>query len=228
MLFRKMNAGCAVPHINSIIFIHRNKLKTYLYRSTFFHKLLILRLPRLAEQKKYTEDELVSLLKDKDDSAFSYLYDNYSGAIYGIIFKILDNKELSEDVLQEAFVKIWNNFDYYDSRKGRLFTWMLNIARNLTIDTIRSKGYKKQAKIRNTENAVDNISNNPNAAASFDAMGVRKHLTFLKNDQKQIIDLAYFSGFTQDEISKHLDIPLGTVKTRMRTAIIELRKILHD
>ncbi|MDP4283751.1 MAG: sigma-70 family RNA polymerase sigma factor [Bacteroidota bacterium] len=177
---------------------------------------------------KYNEDELIELLKSGDQSAFAYLYDNYSGALYGIIFKMLENHELAEDVLQEAFVKIWNNFSSYDRTKGRLFTWMLNIARNLAIDTIRSKSYKKQTKIQNVENAVDNVSNDANVATSFDALGVRKHLVQLKIEQKQIIDLAYFEGFTQDEISKKLEIPLGTVKTRMRTAIMELRKLLQQ
>jgi RNA polymerase sigma-70 factor (ECF subfamily) len=104
---------------------------------------------------------------------------------------------------------------------------MINITRNLTIDTLRSKGYKKQSKIRSDENSVNNYSDNTAAADKFDAMGIRKQLTFLKDDQKKIIDLAYFGGFTQDEISKQLSIPLGTVKTRMRTAILELRKILQ-
>ena len=176
--------------------------------------------------KKYSEVELIDLLKNKDQAAFSYLYDNYSGALFGIVYKMLEDRELTEDVLQEAFVKIWSNFSNYDSLKGRLFTWMLNITRNLTIDIVRSKGYKKQSKIQNSENSVDNISSNTNTAKSFDALGIRKHLTLLKDDQKQIIDLAYFEGFTQDEISKQLAIPLGTVKTRMRAAIMELRKIL--
>jgi len=181
----------------------------------------------LAEIKKYTEEELVDLLRKRDQSAFAYLYDNYSGALFGIIYKLIENKEAAEDVLQEAFIKIWNNFSNYDSVKGRLFTWMLNLTRNLTIDTIRSKDYKKQSKIRNSDNSVDSISDNTNAA-SFDALGVRKHLTLLKNDQRQIIDLAYFEGLTQDQISKQLAIPLGTVKTKMRTAILELRKLLQN
>ena len=176
---------------------------------------------------KYSEEELIELLKNGDQVAFAYLYDNYSGALYGIIYKMLENHQLAEDVLQEAFVKIWNNISNYDRVKGRLFTWMLNVTRNLTIDTIRSKSYKKQTKIHSSENAVNNVSNNTNIAASFDALGIRKHLTLLKNDQKQIIDLAYFEGFTQEEISKNLAIPLGTVKTRMRTAIMELRKLLQ-
>jgi len=182
----------------------------------------------LSEVKKYSEEELIFALQQQDQQAFSYLYDNYSGALLGLIFKMVNDKELAEDILQDAFVKIWNNFTNYDSVKGRLFTWLINLTRNLTIDTLRSKGYKKQSKIYGDENSVNNYSDNTAAADKFDAMGIRKQLTFLKNDQKQIIDLAYFGGFTQDEISKQLGIPLGTVKTRMRAAILELRKILQD
>ncbi len=167
-------------------------------------------------------------MRNHDQHAFSYLYDNYSAALFGIIFKLVEDKELAEDIMQEAFTKIWNNFENYDSAKGRLFTWMLNITRNLTIDTLRSKGYKKQGKIHNNENTVGNFVDNSSGADKFDSLGIRKHLTHLKNDQKQIIDLAYFSGFTQDEISKQLSIPLGTVKTRMRTAILALRKLLQN
>jgi RNA polymerase sigma-70 factor (ECF subfamily) len=181
----------------------------------------------LIEVKKYNEEDLVSALQQQDQQAFSYLYDNYSGALFGLIYKMVNDKELAEDILQETFVKIWNNFSNYNSGKGRLFTWMINLTRNLTIDTLRSKGYKKQNKIHSDESSVNNYSDNANAAEKFDAMGVRKQLTLLKNDQKKIIDLAYFGGFTQEEISKQLGIPLGTVKTRMRAAILELRKILQ-
>ena len=182
----------------------------------------------MTEVKKYSEEELVFALQQQDQQAFSYLYDNYSGALFGLIYKMVDDKELGEDILQEAFVKIWNNFANYDSAKGRLFTWMINLARNLTIDTLRSKGYKKQSKIHSDEKSVNNFSDNTNTAEKFDAMGIRKQLTLLKNDQKEIIDLAYFGGFTQDEISKQLGVPLGTVKTRMRAAILELRKVLQN
>lgn len=181
----------------------------------------------MPETIKYNEEDLVLLLKSGDESAFSYLYDHYSGALNGIIFKIINDTTLSEDILQEAFVKIWNNFSSYDPSKGRLFTWMLNITRNLAIDTIRSKGYKKQSKIQSSENAVGNVSNNINEKERFDGLGLREQVTLLKNDQKRIIDLAYFEGFTQNEISQKLGIPLGTVKTRMRAAISELKKIVQ-
>ena len=182
----------------------------------------------MPEIVKYSEEELVLLLQNKDQQAFSYLYDNYAGALNGIIGRMVDSRELAEDILQEAFIKIWNNFASYDTGKGRLFTWMLNITRNLTIDTLRSKGFKKQAKISSDENSVSNLTGDDKTAERFDAMGIRNQLANLKPEQRSIIDLAYFNGFTQYEISKEMGIPLGTVKTRMRAAIIELRKMLDN
>ncbi|CAN5601848.1 sigma-70 family RNA polymerase sigma factor [soil metagenome] len=177
--------------------------------------------------KRYSEDELVLLLQKRDQEAFSYLYDNYAPALNGVIFRLVEDKTLSEDILQEAFLKIWNNFSSYDNSKGRLFTWMMNLTRNLTIDTLRSKGYKKQTKISGDENSVNNLQDTSSGIEKFDTLGIRKQLENLKPDQRLVIDLAYFKGLTQDEISKEIGIPLGTVKTRMRTAILELRKILQ-
>ncbi len=181
----------------------------------------------MPEKKTYNEEELVYLLQNQDQSAFSYLYDNYAAALNGTIYRMVEDIQLSEDILQEAFIKIWNNFKLYDSSKGRLFTWMVNITRNLTIDTLRSKGYKKQQKISQDENSVSTYQDRNFAADRFDSIGLRKQVSALKPDQKDIIDLAYFNGYTQEEISKHMGIPLGTVKTRMRTAIMELRKTMQ-
>lgn len=174
---------------------------------------------------KYDEDELVMLLQRQDQRAFSYLYDNYAPALNGVIFRLVEDKILSEDILQEVFVKIWNNFSSYDPAKGRLFTWMMNLTRNLAIDTLRSKGYKKQSKISGDENSVNNLKDGASGIDQFDSMGIRKQLGNLKHDQQKVIDLAYFGGLTQEEISKEIGVPLGTVKTRMRTAILELTHI---
>ena len=181
----------------------------------------------MSQSNKYSEEELVLLLKQKDQQAFSYLYDNYAPALNGVIYRMVEEKQLAEDILQEAFVKIWNNFPSYDSSKGRLFTWLLNLTKNLTIDTLRSKGYKKQQKISADENSVSNLSDNGYASDKFDSMGLRNQLSNLKPEQRTLIELAYFNGFTQDEIAKQTGIPLGTVKTRLRSAIIELRKLLQ-
>lgn len=181
----------------------------------------------MADNKKYSEEELVMLLREQDQQAFAYLYDNYAAALNGIISRMVDESQLAEDILQEAFIKIWNNFKQYDNTKGRLFTWMINITRNLTIDTLRSKGYKKQRKISKDENSVSNYHDKSYSVDRFDSIGLQKQLANLKPAQKSIIDLAYFNGYTQEEISKEMGIPLGTVKTRMRSAILELRKMLE-
>lgn len=181
----------------------------------------------MSQSNKYSEEELVLLLKQKDQQAFAYLYDNYAPALNGVIYRMVEEKQLAEDILQEAFVKIWNNFPSYDSSKGRLFTWLLNLTKNLTIDTLRSKGYKKQQKISSDENSVSNLSDSGYGSDKFDSIGLRNQLSNLKPEQRTLIELAYFNGFTQDEIAKQTGIPLGTVKTRLRSAIIELRKLLQ-
>ncbi len=175
---------------------------------------------------KYSEEELIALLKESNAESFSYLYDNYSGALFGAILKVISDQTLAEDILQEVFVKIWNNIQSYDSSKGRLFTWMINIARNHTIDTTRSKGYKKQSLIQNSEYSVYESGAQSEIRESFDAIGIRKQVNLLKEDHQQLIDMAYFNGFTQKEISDQLSIPIGTVKSRMRAAVIELKKIV--
>ena len=158
-----------------LFFSHRKNLFYLYFFDTNFLQIIFLQ-----ETIKYSEEELIQLLKSADQSAFSYLYDHYSGALYGVIFKIIGERALAEDILQEAFVKIWSNFSSYDSSKGRLFTWMLNITRNLTIDTLRSKSYKKQSKIHGSENAVNYAGNNVNENEKFDAMGIRKQTLLLK------------------------------------------------
>lgn len=167
------------------------------------------------------------MLQSKDEKAFNYLYDNYSGALYGVIWKVLNVEELSNDVLQEVFVKIWKNIDQYDSSKGRLYTWMLNIARNMAIDTLRSKRYQQDQKTTDIENTVYTNDNSRTSFNNTDTLGLRKSVMNLKPEFRTLIDLAYFQGYTQDEISKTLNIPLGTVKTRLRNAIIELKTVFR-
>ena len=173
---------------------------------------------------KYTEPELVTLLKERSQTAFNYLYDNYSGALYGVILSVLVDKELAGDVLQEVFVKIWRQIEQYDAEKGRLFTWMVNISRNASIDMLRSKGYQSQKQNRElTENVYSAAGT---VSTETDKIGLRKLVTGLKDDHKVLVELAYFQGYTQDEISKLLNVPLGTVKTRLRSALLQLRDLL--
>lgn len=181
----------------------------------------------MATTQTYTEPQLVSLLKLRDDKAFGYLYDNYSSALYSIIVQILSGDvELANDVLQEVFINIWRKIDSYDQTKGRLFTWMLNIARNASIDTLRSRTYQNDRKNQPMPGSVDEQLNGQSAQLNVDNIGFRKVLGQLKEDQRILIDLAYFKGYTHEEIAAIQNIPLGTVKTRIRNALIQLRGIL--
>lgn len=168
------------------------------------------------------EEELVARLQAQDKNAFGILYDNYSSSLYGIVLKIVQTTEVAEDVLQEAFVKIWKNISSYDKSKGRLFTWMLNIARNTAIDKLRAKGEKYE--IRDIDDSVYQFDKKSNTTMKVEHIGVKQSVQNLKPEHRILIDMAYYGGYTQEEISKELNIPLGTVKTRMRNAIIELRK----
>ncbi|MFL9485305.1 RNA polymerase sigma factor [Chitinophagaceae bacterium LWZ2-11] len=176
---------------------------------------------------KYTEHELVFLLKAKDEKVFSYLYENYSGGLYSIISQIIPDPEQADDVLQETFVNIWTKIDSYDSRKGKLFTWMLNVARNLSIDTLRSKAYRNSLRNQSTDEY-----DYPEHAVMItqqiiNSMGLKKAVQQLKPEYGGLIDLAYFKGYTQEEIAEIAGLPLGTVKTRIRTALIQLRAYLQ-
>ena len=170
---------------------------------------------------RYTEDELLTSLKQHNEQAYSFLYDNYSKAIFTIIKQIIPQQEVAEDILQEVFVKVWQNIHSYDVSKGRLYTWMISIARNLSIDRTRSKEFNKQSKTASLQDNV-HISGNTEENKISD-IGLKKVLTSLPADNAKLIDLAYFKGYTQEEISKIMMIPVGTVKTRMRSAISFLR-----
>jgi len=174
----------------------------------------------------YNEQELVLSLKAKDQQSFSYLYDNYAGALYSIVLQVVPDKDLASDVLQEAFVNIWRKIESYDPTRGRLFTWMLNVTRNLAIDMVRSKAYQNNQKNQGMpENDFFEKAGN-SLQLSVDNIGLRKVVNKLKTEHRVLIDLAYFKGYTHEEIAEIERLPLGTVKTRIRSALIQLRDYL--
>jgi RNA polymerase sigma-70 factor (ECF subfamily) len=174
------------------------------------------------------QELLVKELLKKDKSSFTLLYDNYSKSLFGVIYNLIRNKEEAEDVLQEVFVKIWNNIDSYNESKGRLYTWMLNIARNTTIDKLRSKGYNNSQKNLSADNFVYILEDNSKTMNRIDAIGIKKFIDKLKPKCIQIIELLFFQGFTQQEASEELEIPLGTVKTNNRNCMNELRLMINE
>lgn len=180
----------------------------------------------MLQEVRYTESELLQGLQSHDEQAYGFLYDNYSKALFGIIYQLIPQQEVAEDILQEVFVKIWQNIKSYDATKGRLYTWMLNIARNQAIDRTRSKDFNNSNKT--TELSENVYTDKGTTEIKMDDIGLRRTLDNLPEENRKLIELAYFQGYTQEEIAKLLNIPLGTVKTRIRTTIIQLRKILSN
>ncbi|MFD2284562.1 sigma-70 family RNA polymerase sigma factor [Pedobacter petrophilus] len=171
-----------------------------------------------------TEPELVLALQSKDSTVLKTLYSMYSSALYGVISRIITHTELAEDVLQETFVKIWQSAEHYDNSKGRLFTWMMNIARNLSIDKLRSKDFKNSLKNQDIENNVSFVDEQNKVTFNPDVLGIKQLVENLKPDLQAVLDLVYYKGYTHVEAAEKLNLPLGTVKTRIRLAIIELRR----
>jgi RNA polymerase sigma factor (sigma-70 family) len=182
----------------------------------------------LTSYKHISEETLITALRSHDRSALEYLYDHYAGAILGVIARIVKKEEMAEEVLQDVFLKIWDRIESYDASKGKLFTWMLNIARNQAIDKTRSKEFSKDKKTGDIDNFVNRIDNKGYVEQKVEAIGLQELLRVLPEDQRFIIDQHYLKGYTQAEISAEFNLPLGTVKTRMRLAMKELRNFLKE
>lgn len=171
-------------------------------------------------------DLLVEQFKKKDQRAFSTLYNMYSDSMHGIIYNIVRDTEIANEVLQDVFVKAWNNADSYSSEKGRFFTWILNISRNAAIDKTRSKSFKNSKRNLNAEFFVDILETSENLNNKTDAIGIAKFVKKLARKCIEVIELLYFKGYTQSEAAESLNMPIGTIKTRNRNCIKELRNIV--
>jgi len=147
------------------------------------------------------QEELIKELLKKDDKSFTLLYDNYSKSLFGVIYNLIRNTEEAEDVLQEVFVKIWKNIDSYNESKGRLYTWMLNIARNTSIDKLRSKNYNNSQKNLSSDNFVHILDDNSKTTNKIDAIGIKEFIMKLKPKCIQIIDLLFFHILTNTDFS---------------------------
>lgn len=172
-------------------------------------------------------DQLLSLLMNRDEKGFNYLYKNYSGALYGVIIRIVRYEEEANEVLQDVFVKIWNSIKSFDDKKASLYTWMLNIARNAAIDRLKSKSFQNDLQNQSIPDFVsDGVGLSTEQNHEFNEVG--KMVNTLREDYRILINKAYFGGLTQEEIAEELQIPLGTVKTRTRAALLELKEILKE
>jgi RNA polymerase sigma-70 factor, ECF subfamily len=166
---------------------------------------------------------LIELMHNRNPRCISLLYDAYSRALFGIILHIVQNHELAEEVLQDTFTKVWRNIDSYDDRKGRPYTWLVNIARNTAIDATRTKHFKQYN--QSIDSAINTIDTYRNKSINTDTIGVQKLTETLPKNYKILIDLIYFQGFTQSETAEYLAIPIGTVKTHLRSAMMLLKQL---
>ncbi|MFN2261746.1 MAG: RNA polymerase sigma factor [Psychroflexus sp.] len=172
-------------------------------------------------------DGLIIQLKEKNQVAFSQIYDMYAENIHGIIYNIVKDVEIAEEVVQDVFMKVWEKSDSYSAEKGRFFTWLLNISRNAAIDKVRSKAYKNQNKNSDFDDFSFFIKDSEDLDRKSEGFGLEKFVKKLKPMCVKIIDLLFFKGYTQKEASETLDVPIGTVKSRNRNCLNSLRKSIE-
>jgi RNA polymerase sigma-70 factor (ECF subfamily) len=170
------------------------------------------------------EKHIISLLKVEDKKAIALIYENYSEALFGVISKIIKDEDLAQDVLQESFIKVWKKAKTYDASKAKLFTWLYRIARNTAIDKYRSISNKQDKEIQIEDSNVYKLSV---MSLNQDAIDLKKHIATLDNKYQIVINALFFEGMTQQEASDELDIPLGTIKSRLKIGLRELRKVYN-
>ena len=168
------------------------------------------------------EQQIVHLLEKGDKKAINLLYENYSDSLYGVILKVTINEEIAQDALQETFVKIWKNAKKYDSKKAKLFTWLYRIAKNTAIDKLRSfnKRFDKEVQIDKS-----NVYILPTVNLNQDVLDLKEHVARLDEKYQIVLKALFFEGMTQQEASDELDIPLGTIKSRLKIGLRELKKV---
>lgn len=170
------------------------------------------------------EKDIITLLEHGDKKAMNLLYDNYADSLYGVIKKVISDDDTAQDVLQESFIKIWRYSKKYDPTKAKLFTWLYRIAYNTAIDNLRSQKNKSGKEIQIDESNVYKLSAE---GLNQDVMDIQKHLSSLEEKYQIVINALFFEGMTQQEASEELDIPLGTIKSRLKIGLRELKKIYN-
>jgi len=168
----------------------------------------------------------------RDIKAFEALYDRYGTLVYSTALRVVGDVQLAEDISQEVFLRIWRRPDYYVPQRGRFVTWLLSVARNGAVDQIRTRGRRRRHEAAGEESARDlpaDEGRDPALMAQLadERQKVRRALTSLPPEQRRVIEMAYYGGYTQQEIAELLGQPLGTVKTRIRLAMQKLRVALE-
>jgi len=170
------------------------------------------------------EQEIVQLLHNGDKKAINLLYENYSDTLYGVILKVISDTDLAQDALQETFVKVWKKGKTYDVKKAKLFTWLYRIAYNTAIDKVRSQSNKTSKEV---QIETSNVYKLTTKSLNEDVIDIKTHLKSIDEKYQTVINALFFEGLTQQEASDELDIPLGTIKSRLKIGLRELKKIYN-
>jgi len=183
-------------------------------------------IPRLHPEPA-NDVELLKAIAARDEAALAQLYDLYRTILFGLLMRILNNREEAEDVLQEVFLQVWRKAADFDETRGRPFTWLVTLARSRGIDRLRTLAARERVAVAGAREVSEEISDAATDAFKSEQRGlVSDALAKLPDEQKRPIMLAYFDGLSQTEIATRTGAPLGTVKTRMRTGMIRLRELL--
>ncbi len=176
---------------------------------------------------RLSEDKLIEGLKNMDGSAMSALYRMYSDSLYRVISTIVVIEEVAQDLLQETFIKIWKSFKQYDPGKGRLYTWMARLARNLSIDYLRSVNYRNYTVSENLSESTHQIDQKFQVSYNPELIGVKDMTNILNEDQRSALDLIYFKGYTHVQAAEELNITVGILRSRLQSSITELRRTFN-
>lgn len=171
------------------------------------------------------ENQIIFLLKERDKKAIQLIFEHYGPVLLNIILRVVRDKPMAQDTLQEALLKIWRNGHSYKAESGSLFTWLTRVCRNAAIDKTRTKDFRLSER-SNTSVDLVSISELNVQEEGTERLYMRQLIDQLPSAQQKLIDLSYFQGYTQKEIAKLMDMPLGTVKTKIRMAIKNLRSII--
>jgi RNA polymerase sigma-70 factor, ECF subfamily len=183
-----------------------------------------------SEQPHDQDVDLLKAVAARDEAALGQVYDRYRLILFGVLLRILNNREEAEDVLQEVFLQVWRRAADFDENRGRPFTWLVTLARSRGIDRLRALASRERVATMaeaGANEASEDVSDAATDAIRSEQRGVvNSALSQLPEDQKRPLMLAYFDGLTQSEIALQLGAPLGTVKTRMRSGMMKLRELL--
>ncbi|MCI5083311.1 MAG: sigma-70 family RNA polymerase sigma factor [Saprospiraceae bacterium] len=175
--------------------------------------------------KQAFEHRIVELLKSNPREAVSEILEHYGDALFTVALRIVGTTEVAEEIIQDAFVKVWQKADQYDPNKGKLFTWLIQIVRSTAIDKVRLVKFQQNRKSQSLDaNVYDNVAFSEEMKVKD--VGLRRVIEQLDEKYRVIIRLLYFNGYTQSEVTEELGIPLGTVKSRAKIGIRELRRLL--